>query len=353
MFTGAPPGIISPLAAIFQRQGLTLKGTVRDGLNFFRRHQQPDGALAMTEFAAPFRTWEMINALKSIGSWRCLGEVPEEDVSARLLSFLKTREQPSGMISWGDFQIGPAEYCAETSAEYIRSLSMLGHHVEARSKASFLKSQQLPSGGWAVVHPNIPQQFQVTPSVTALVLSALVEADLEPNDLDAALNYLSARQVPEGHFGFSRLYYNTPLYYMRPTTEMLGQFGYHGAVAAARDFVLAQQCADGGWPATADDIAEASSRDLHSGFALEILAHARMSARDRAVRRGAIWLIERRRADGSWPGGRYPYPANDASIEMKATQDIYATAQVLMALAALRKAEGLRWLTPATEAART
>ncbi|MFB9905995.1 prenyltransferase/squalene oxidase repeat-containing protein [Allokutzneria oryzae] len=320
------------LNGLFSGSGATLTEVVGQALRYLQGRQLPDGSIVDDKEILIFQEWDTVNALKTIATWR--GDVPYADDGTveRALGFLRSRAKPSGMLSWGVLDTTPDEYCTETSSEFVAALTLLGLTDEALPKAEFLRSRQLPSGPWEEVHSHIPKAFQTEPSVTGFAIMALLGLDLDPEHLDEALDFLVRAQRPEGHFGINWYYYSTHYYLMRPAVAALAEFGHHAAVASARDFVLSRQRADGSWYCEVEGFGEYSSPEQHTALALETLAHARTGVEHPAVRRALTWLLERRRPDGSWDGGSYPYPATSSYSSFRATQHIFTTAQVLAAL---------------------
>jgi prenyltransferase beta subunit len=317
--------------SIFEHHDVPLDQVVVDAIGYFRRCLRPDGFIAEDPAIRMFQEWDSVNVLKAIALWRDEIPIDTADTVGSLLGFLAAREKPTGMLSWGGAEIGSGEYCTETSSEYIAALTLLGQVDRARVKADFLRSRQLASGPWEEVHSHIPKAFQSEPSVTGFALLALEGLDMEPIHLDEALGFLAEKQRSGGHFGINWYYYCTHYYLMRPSVAALASYGNYPAVAAARDFVLVQQRADGSWFDEVDGFGELSSPELHTALALATLAHAGMTAEEPAVQRAIGWLLDRRRSDGSWFGGGYPYPETDSYRAFAAGQDIFATAQVLAA----------------------
>ncbi|MGK8525025.1 prenyltransferase/squalene oxidase repeat-containing protein [Nocardia asteroides] len=320
------------LERVFAEHDLGVDAVVAQAFDYFRRCLQPDGSIAEDSSVDVFQEWDTVNALKAIALWQ--KRLPPEagHVANELLRFLAGREKSSGMLSWGAMEIAPSEYCTETSSEYISALAILGHDESARRKAEFLRSRQLPDGPWEEVHSHIPKAFQLEPSVTGFALCALDKAGTEPEYLDEALSFLARKQSPEGHFGINWYYYCTHYYLMRPAVAALMDYGNYAAAAKARDFVLTRQRPDGSWFSQVDGFhGEPSAPELQTALALATLAHAGMDASEPPVRRAIDWLLSRRRPDGSWFGGRYPYPETESYRSFRATQDVYTTAQVLAA----------------------
>lgn len=320
------------LSVHFANRSLLLPRVVAEACEYFRGVQQADGSIAEDPSIVVFQEWDSVNALKAMALWR--NELPADfgSVTDRVLAFLADREKPTGMLSWGAAEIGPAEYCTETSSEYISSLALLGCDESAGRKAEFLRKRQLPDGPWEEVHSHIPRAFQLEPSVTGFALCALDEVGVEPDHLDEALDFLAGKQDDEGHFGINWYYYCTHYYLMRPAVAALVQFGNYAAAARARDFVLKQQRPDGSWCSEVPGFrGEPSAPELQTALALMTLAHTGTGIGEPSVRRAVDWLLDRRRGDGSWCGGRYPYPETESYSSFRATQDVYTTAQVLAA----------------------
>ena len=327
------------LASIFEHREVTIDRVVADAIRYFRRCLQPDGFVSEDPDIVVFQEWDSVCALKAIALWHDTFPIESSGLAEAVLDFLAAREKLTGMLSWGATEIGPNEYCTETSSEYISALNLLRRDERARDKAEFLRDRQSAGGPWAEVHSHIPKAFQLEPSVTGFALCALDEVGVEPIYLDEALDFLVQKQYNDGHFGINWYYYCTYYYMIRPAVAALANFGNYAAVAKARDFVLSQQRMDGSWFGRVDGFSgEPAAPELQTALALATLAHAGMDAQEQQVRRAVEWLLDRRRSNGSWCGGRYPYPATDNYRSFRATQDVYTTSQVLAAFKYLDQA---------------
>jgi len=328
------------------REDISVLTAVTSALDYFAACQLPDGAIpdasiARYPTANLLKYWDTVNALKAIAIWRnaATGRAGKSGAAHwdnaivdRVLAFLRGCEKPNGMISWGTLEVGPSEFCTETSSEYISALTHLGLREQATRKALYLRSRQLPSGAWSEVHPHVPKAFQTTSSVTGFAMMALVELGLEPTYVDEALDFLAKKQTRAGHFGINWFYYNTYYYLTRPATAALAAYGCHSAVAAVCEFTLANQRDDGSWFVEVEGFDDAPSEELQSALALQTLACAGLGLEEPAVRKGLDWLMGRQRADGSWSGGPFPYPNTETYRDFRALQDVYSTSQVLILL---------------------
>ncbi|XYI03542.1 prenyltransferase/squalene oxidase repeat-containing protein [Sorangium sp. So ce1128] len=321
-------------------RGTTLERVVRSGLLALCDHQREDGYITDGPESKLIDIWDSVNALKALLVWK--GAVPVEratHAAARVASLLQSLEKPTGMISWGQLEIGATEYCSETSSEYIMVLAEMGRAEEARRKALFLRSKQLPAGPWPEVHPHVPRAFQTMPSVTGFALQALLAADVEPLYLGEALAFLVKGQNAEGHWGSNWFFYATPYYVTRPVSDALARFGYYHVLARLRDHVLSDQRQDGSWHRQMEGFSRPMSADLHTALALETLIHCGLTPRDEAVQKGVAWLLGQQLASGAWKGGTFPYPDSEAYSDFHVTQDVYTTSQVLLALKRIAQSE--------------
>jgi len=321
------------LERVLARRDVSLSSVVHEGLGYLRSMARPDGSIAEQPGSAFFRNWDSVNALRAAAAWHA-----RDDWVRALLDYLGGRESPDGLMHPGDGVCVRTEYCTETSGEYLVALAGLGHRDRAARGARYLGSRQLPGGGWELTDPRVPRAFHTVASVTAFAILALDAADVAVPARDLAITGLLRAQRPEGHFGANRFFYHSPFYVARPVVEVIGD--HPAAVGAAVEYTRAAQRRDGGWAAEFDVVGDSLTDDVVTALALGTLAAAGVDAGDPAVRRGLLWLLDRRRANGSWCGGHYPYyPATGDLPDVRTPQDVYATSQVLITLAALARLE--------------
>jgi Squalene cyclase len=311
-----------------------LSSVVGRAFDYLASKQLSDGCVTDRPDELIMAIWDSVHALRACASWRDSLSPRHDATLGRARAFLRANETSEGLISWGDRL--PDEYSGETSSEYVTALVHLGERDEAFAKASALRSAQLLSGPWRENHSQVPEAFQTMPSVTGFVLRALWLVDLAPYYPDKAIAFLRQAQTAEGHWGYNWYYNAVPYYVMMPVTAALARFNCYPPLAKARAYTLSQQRADGSWRFDITDVVGAYSKQLsacaHTVFALETLVSCGLSPEDPPVRRGLTWLLAQQNADGSWDGGTFPYPPAEQYAKFQATQDVYATATVLVLL---------------------
>jgi hypothetical protein len=296
--------------------------------------QLDDGCVTDQPDQLIFGIWNSVNVLRACAVWQDSLSPRHHTMLRRVRTFLHANETPEGLASWGDRS--PDEYCGETSSEYITALVHLGERDEALAKATILRSAQLPSGPWRENHSHIPDAFQTVPSVTGFALRALSLLELTPRHPDSALTFLQRTQTAEGHWDYNWYYYGIPYYIMAPVTAALARFNCYPPLIKARAYVLSRQRADGSWLFDLADVGGAAHKQLsacaNTVYALDTLISCGLSPGEPPIRRGLTWLLEQQNADGSWPGGTYPYPPTEQYAAFQATQDVYTTATALVLL---------------------
>jgi Squalene-hopene cyclase C-terminal domain len=312
----------------------TVQSVVGRAFDYLAGKQLGDGCITDQQDELILAIWDSVHALRACALWRDSLSTRHDAMLRRLRTFLRANETPEGLISWGDRL--PDEYSGETSSEYITALVHLGEKDDALARARILRSAQLRSGPWRENHSQVPEAFQTMPSVTGFALRVLWLLGLAPSYPDKALEFLQRAQTAEGHWGYNWYYNAVPYYVMMPVAAALARFSCYPPLAKARAYILSQQCADGSWRFDIKDVAGAYSKQLsacvHTVYALETLLSCGLSPDDPPVRRSLTWLLTKQDADGAWRGGTFPYPPTEQYADFEATQDVYATAIVLVLL---------------------
>jgi hypothetical protein len=312
----------------------TLQSVVGRAFDYLAGKQLDNGCVTDRNDELILAIWDSVHALRACASWKDSLSPRHDAMLRRLRSFLRANETPEGLISWGDRL--PDEYSGETSSEYITALVHLGEKDDALAKARILQSAQLRSGPWRENHSQVPEAFQTMPSVTGFVLHVLWLLDLAAPYPGQAITFLQDAQTAEGHWGYNWYYNAVPYYVMMPVTAALARFNCYPPLVKARQYILSQQRADGSWRFDIENVAGTYSKQLsacvHTVYALETLVSCGLSPEDPPVRRSLTWLLAQQDANGGWRGGTFPYPPAEQYAEFQATQDVYATAIVLVLL---------------------
>ena len=218
---------------------LDISHRVKTALAYLSRRQLEDGCITDDGKNRILGVWDSVHALRAFALWK--EELPAEQREAlsRVRAFLKSKETPEGLMSWGDRE--PLQYSAETSSEYITALLHLGLCDEVKPKLARLRRAQLPSGPWRENHGHIPEVFQTMPSVTAFVLRTFCLMDTTPAYPKQALDFLVRSQNEEGHWGYNWYYNAVPYYVTMPTADVLARFSSHAPLAKTRDYVRRRQ----------------------------------------------------------------------------------------------------------------
>jgi hypothetical protein len=300
---------------------------VSHAILYFEHIQKPSGAICDSKNSI-FEVWETINAAFSIALWSQIIEYDADSVMGKALAFLKSVENPDGMVLHNSKHQN--SYCLETSSEYVCLLTMIYPKSESTliEKIEFIKSQQLSTGVWNIVSPIIPKNLQQFPSVTAFALKALQCYDEKQRDFNKAIEFLIHAQDSSGHWGTAWQYYGTPFYAMVPILSVLRfhRSKYKDVIDNAARYLIGTQNDDGGWCYKLTGFDNLPSAELQSALALQSYLYCSLDPSDEVIERALVWLLDRQIDDGHWHGGYFP------NQQIQKSEDIYATAQILIAL---------------------
>jgi hypothetical protein len=303
---------------------------IAKALDYLGSRQLDDGCITDDPRNLILGVWDSVHALRAFARWKEVLDAPRTESLARVRAFLKGKETPQGLMSWGDRE--PGQYSSETSSEYLTALLHLGARDEALARVERLRGAQQPSGAWRENHSHIPEVFQTMPSVTAFVLRTFCLLDLKPARPQQALQFLGQSQNEDGHWGYNWYYNAVPYYVTMPVTDVLARYSCYAPLGKARDYVLRRQRADGSWSFNAEGFENQLSSEVHTTYALETLMSCGIEPDEGPVRAGFRWLLEQQRADGSFCGGVFPYPPSEQYRSFKTGQDVYGTAAILVTL---------------------
>ena len=296
--------------------------------------QQPNGAIALHGRMLNPNVWETANAL--IALVRC-GTTAYRGVIAKGFEFLDANWiEAGGLPESVDRRLGPYKsHCVETTGTALRAYAAAGKRAQAEALRKFLFSVQEPDGGWKIGYPEAATAFpngdvlEVFPSVAGFALAATAIDSVDRPKAERGLEWLRARQRPEGDWGAFPDYFWTPYY---ATSQIVAAFAGWGrrddpVVARTVRFTREHQNADGSWGDAGVPLTP--SRELWTALALLTLQAAGDNAPRRAIDRGIAYLLDRQQRDGRWIGGHFK---SVVVLDSEKREDVYVTSLAVIAI---------------------
>jgi prenyltransferase beta subunit len=296
--------------------------------------QQPDGEIALHGRVLNPNVWETANAL--IALMRC-DAAGYRAVIAKGFAFLDANWiEGGGLPESVARRLGPHKsHCVETTGTALRAYAAAGKRAQAEALSKFLFSVQEKDGGWKIGYPEAATAFpngealEVYPSVSGFALAATAVEPLDRDRAERGLEWLRARQKPEGDWGAYPDYFWTPYY---ATSQIVAAFAGWGrrddpVVERTVRFTRTQQNADGSWGDAGVPLTP--SRELWTALALLTLEAASDGPSRPAIERGVAYLLSRQQPDGRWIGGHFKSIVVE---DPEKKEDVYVTSLAVVAL---------------------
>lgn len=315
-------------------RGPDAKAATSRACRWLASQQQPDGAIALRGRILNPNVWETANAL--IALMRCDASAYRA-VIARGFQFLDANwVEAGGLPESVDRRLGPHKsHCVETTGTALRAYAMAGKRAQAETLRKFLFSVQEPDGGWKIGYPEATTAFpngdvlEVFPSVAGFALAATAIAPADRGKAERGLDWVKARQRPEGDWGAYPDYFWTPYY---ATSQIVAAFAGWGrrddpVVARALRFTRDHQNPDGSWGDAGEPLTP--SRELWTALALLTLQAGGADASRRPIERGIGYLLSRQQGDGRWIGGHFK---SIVVLDSEKREDVYVTSLAVLAI---------------------
>lgn len=303
-------------------------------VRYLRRAARPDGSWSVNR-------WLSFSAT----TWVTLGlQMSGYDADPRLASALEliataqrrdafppTGAPPGG---WG-WSLPSGWVDTDDTANALLCLAADGHGPDSdqvRAGTAWLLAMQGKDGPWSCFRPDsafgldAPCAGMTAHAITALHVAG--GADTSGPAIARAVQWFAKVQRADG--AIPALWYRGLTAGTGCVLEALGRIGLADSPPAARcrDWLLANQCHDGGW---GDGLGEPSTAE-ETAFALLGLLAAGVPAASVAVRGAVTWLCEHQRPDGLWD----PAMVGCYYFDLSYSDDLLAAGYALQALAAYR-----------------
>lgn len=241
---------------------------------------------------------------------------------------------PAGGWAWANPSGWPE---TEDTAVVLGVLADLGvprHHPAVELGIRWLLGMQNKDGSWSEwVRDSHIMNDRPCAGVTAHTVMALHRYGVTGSAARRGLSYLNTHRAGDG--SIASVWFRDSTHGTSRLLEAFSAAGRAGepAARAARDWLLAQQADDGGWPRHHDLPPDGTTAE-ETAWALFALLHAGHDPSDPVVLRGLDWLADRQDDQGTWKPSRVGLYFDDLCY----TDDLIAHTFALRALGRFLKA---------------
>jgi squalene-hopene/tetraprenyl-beta-curcumene cyclase len=214
-------------------------------------------------------------------------------------------QQPAGGWSWAIPSGWPESEDTAVVLSVLGELGMSRRDPSIRMGLEWLLSRQNRNGSWSEWVKDTGETFDAPcPGVTAHVIMALHQYGVtrggRRSPIERALRYLATAQQTDG--SLYSLWFRD---YTHGTAKVLEAYAELGRVSdpvatRAREWLLANQRADGAWPAKVEEGPPDGGTAEETSWAVYSLLRAGHDPWDEQIVRAVEWLADRQDGDGTW-----------------------------------------------------
>ncbi|KYK23234.1 hypothetical protein AYK24_07800 [Thermoplasmatales archaeon SG8-52-4] len=299
-----------------------LNETINNAVKYLKKNQKKDGSVMLNKDTR-WQVWETANSLLAVIS---SGEKEKKFID-KTLNFLLKAQRQDGSFSY-TLSYDKDNYCMETTSTCLLVLEKLKQDVT--KCIEFILNKQKNDGSWEIGIPEMIKH-RFWPSITGHVLYSLLLLNISNENISKGFDYLFKKQLTDGSWGSSWIYYDTPYYSTYVILPALKLYGLENDERFNKciKFIEKNQNKDGSWCIDTTDKPR-PSKSLRTSLALNSLLISPRKSNKNIINNGINWLINNQRKDGSWDGGYFVnWPGKK--------EDILATSYAIRSISKFRE----------------
>ncbi|KYK29377.1 hypothetical protein AYK20_05355 [Thermoplasmatales archaeon SG8-52-1] len=274
-----------------------LDETINNAVCYLKNNQKKDGSVMLNNDSR-WQVWETANSLLGVIDSR----EKEKKFIDKTLNFLLKAQRKDGSFSY-TLSYDIDNYCMETTSTCLLVLEKLKQ--DTTKCINFILNKQNKDGSWEIGIPDMIKH-RFWPSITGHVLNSLLSLNISNENISKGFDYLFQKQLTDGSWGSSWIYYDTPYYSTYVILPALKLYGLENDKRFKNciKFIEKNQNKDGSWCMDTTDKPR-PSKSLRTSLALNSLLVSPRNLNKNIINNGIKWLLNDQRTDGSWDGGYF------------------------------------------------
>ncbi|MFE3846127.1 prenyltransferase/squalene oxidase repeat-containing protein [Thermoplasmatota archaeon] len=296
---------------------IDVEESISKGIEYLVNKQHEDGSVTLADDTT-WDVWETVNAILAVHK----ADKNKNEFIEKAISFL-LNAQRTDYSFYVSSKYKKNDYCLETSPTCVLALNIAKKKVN--QNVQFILNKQKKDGSWEIGIPDM-KKHRFWPSITGHVLRTLLYLDVSSYQISKGITFLLEKQIADGSWGSSWIYYDTPYYPIHVILQSLNQYGMKDSKNYKKSisFIKKNQKIDGSWCMDTTDKPR-PSKSLRTSLALNSLLISPDESNLRLIEKGIKWLALEQESDGHWDGGFFVnWPGKK--------EDIYATSMAIISL---------------------